>query len=84
MPDRADPSSPPDDAGARAVAPAVATVRDWVRDGVVYGGNAWPTILEVGTGERMIDRGIISLYRMLGKLGSATPQTRSTPRIEAQ
>jgi len=31
VPDRADPSSPPDDAGARAVAPAVATVRDWVR-----------------------------------------------------
>jgi len=60
------------------------TIRAAVRDGVVYGGNAWPTILEVGTGERMIDRGIINLYRMLGKLGSAAPQTRSNPRIEAQ
>ena len=60
------------------------TIRAAVRDGVVYGGNAWPTILEVGAGERMIDRGIINLYRMLGKLGGAASKTRSNPRIEAQ
>jgi len=44
------------------------TIRAAARDGVVYGGNAWPTILEAGAGERMVDRGIINIYRMLGRL----------------
>ena len=46
----------------------IPTIRVAARDGVVYGGNAWPTILEVGAGERIIDRGIINMYRMLGRL----------------
>ena len=44
------------------------TIRATVRDGVVYGANAWPTILEVGAGERIVDRGIVNVYRMLGRL----------------
>ena len=44
------------------------TIRAAVRDGVVYGANAWPTILEVGAGERIVDRGIVNVYRMLGLL----------------
>lgn len=60
------------------------TIRAAVRDGVVYGGNAWPTILEVGAGERMIDRGIINLYRMLGRLSTDPPNERSTAGRKAQ
>jgi hypothetical protein len=43
-------------------------IRIAARDGVIYGGNAWPTILEVGAGERIVDRGIANVYRMLGRL----------------
>ena len=39
-----------------------------MRDGVVYGGNAWPTILEIGVGERIVDKGIVNVYRRLGRL----------------
>jgi neutral ceramidase len=46
----------------------IPTIRIAARDGVVYGGNAWPTILEVGAGERIVDRGIVNVYRMLGRL----------------
>jgi len=46
----------------------IPTIRVAARDGVVYGGNAWPTILEVGAGERIVDRGIVNIYRMLGRL----------------
>jgi neutral ceramidase len=60
------------------------TIRVAVRDGVVYGGNAWPTILEVGTGERMIDRGIINVCRMLGRLRSAPSKTQPNQGREAQ
>lgn len=60
------------------------TIRAAVRDGVVYGGNAWPTILEVGAGERLIDRGIINVYRMLGRLKSDPSKARPNPGREAQ
>ena len=46
----------------------IPTIRVAARDGVVYGGNAWPTILPVGAGERIVDRGIVNVYRMLGRL----------------
>lgn len=58
------------------------TIRAAVRDGVVYGGNAWPTILEVGAGERMIDRGIINVHRMLGRLRSEPPKAGPNPARE--
>jgi hypothetical protein len=46
----------------------IPTIRIAARDGVVYGGNALPTILEVGAGERIVDRGVVNIYRMLGRL----------------
>jgi neutral ceramidase len=46
----------------------IPTIRAAVRPGIVYGANAWPTVLEVGAGERMVNRGIVNVYRMLGKL----------------
>jgi neutral ceramidase len=33
-----------------------------------YGGNTIVTRVEVGAGERMVDRGLIHIYRILGKL----------------
>ena len=33
-----------------------------------YGANSTATQVEVGTGERMLDAGLISLYELLGKL----------------
>ncbi len=33
-----------------------------------YGGNTLVTRVEVGAGERMVDRGLIHIYRVLGKL----------------
>lgn len=33
-----------------------------------YGGNTLVTRVEVGAGERMVDRGLIHIYRILGKL----------------
>ena len=33
-----------------------------------YGANTFVTRVEVGAGERMIDRGLIHIYRVLGKL----------------
>ncbi len=44
------------------------TIRAATRDGVYYGANAWPTIVEVGAPERMLDRGIIRVLEFLGKL----------------
>lgn len=44
------------------------TIRAATRDGVFYGANAWPTIVEVGAPERMLDRGIIRVLEFLGKL----------------
>ena len=44
------------------------TLRAAARDGVSYGANAWPTIVEAGAPERMLDRGIIRVLEMLGKL----------------
>jgi hypothetical protein len=42
------------------------TMRDAVAGG--YGANTIVTRVEVGAGERMIDRGLIHIYRVLGKL----------------
>lgn len=42
------------------------TLRDAVAGG--YGANTIVTRVEVGAGERMIDRGLIHIYRLLGKL----------------
>src|SRR5262245_3845153 len=56
----------------------IPTIRVAARDGVVYGGNAWPTILEVGAGERIVDRGIINMYRMLGRLKNKPDQNERT------
>lgn len=42
------------------------TMRDAVAGG--YGANTIVTRVEVGAGERMIDRGLIHIYRLLGKL----------------
>jgi neutral ceramidase len=42
------------------------TMRDAVAGG--YGANTVVTRVEVGAGERMIDRGLIHIYRLLGKL----------------
>lgn len=42
------------------------TMRDAVVGG--YGANTIVTRVEVGAGERMIDRGLIHIYRLLGKL----------------
>ena len=42
------------------------TLRDAVVGG--YGANTIVTRVEVGAGERMIDRGLIHIYRLLGKL----------------
>lgn len=44
------------------------TMRAASRDGVYYGANAWPTLVEVGAPERMLDRGIIRILEFLGKL----------------
>ncbi len=44
------------------------TIRAASRDGVYYGANAWPTLVEVGSPERMLDRGIIRILEFLGKL----------------
>ena len=41
-------------------------IRDAVAGG--YGANTIVTRVEVGAGERMIDRGLIHIYRLLGKL----------------
>jgi hypothetical protein len=53
------------------------TIRAAVRPGVIYGANAWPTVLEVGAGERMVNRGIVNVHRMLGRLKDA-PDVIST------
>lgn len=42
------------------------TIRDAVAGG--YGANTIVTRVEVGAGERMIDRGLIHIYRLLNKL----------------
>jgi hypothetical protein len=42
------------------------TIRDAVAGG--YGANTIVTRVEVGAGERMIDRGLIHIYRLLRKL----------------
>jgi neutral ceramidase len=42
------------------------TMRDAVAGG--YGANTIVTRVEVGAGERMIDRGLIHIYRLVGKL----------------
>ena len=42
------------------------TMRDAAEGG--YGANTIVTRVEVGAGERMIDRGLIHIYRLLGKL----------------
>lgn len=44
------------------------TLRAAARDGVIYGANAWPTIVPVGAPERMLDRGIVRVLEFLGKL----------------
>jgi hypothetical protein len=52
----------------------IPTIRIAARDGVVYGGNAWPTILEVGAGERIVDKGIVNVHNMLGRLKKSPDQ----------
>jgi neutral ceramidase len=42
------------------------TIREAVRGG--YGADSITTRVEIGAGERMIDRGLIHIYRLLGKL----------------
>jgi hypothetical protein len=42
------------------------TISAAVRGG--YGANSTATQVEVGTGERLLDAGLISLYELLGKL----------------
>lgn len=42
------------------------TMRDAVAGG--YGANTIVTRVEVGAGERMIDRGLVHIYRLLGRL----------------
>jgi hypothetical protein len=42
------------------------TIRDAVAGG--YGANTIVTRVEVGAGERMIDRGLIQIYRSIGRL----------------
>ena len=42
------------------------TIRDAVAGG--YGANTIVTRVEVGAGERMIDRGLIQIYRLIGRL----------------
>jgi neutral ceramidase len=42
------------------------TIRDAVSGG--YGANTITTRVEIGAGERMVDRGLIHIYRILGKL----------------
>jgi hypothetical protein len=44
----------------------IPTIRAAARDGYLYGATGWPTMLEVDAGDRIIDRGIINVYRMLG------------------
>ncbi len=46
------------------------TIRAAVEGG--YGANSITTVVEVGAGETVIDHGIITIYKMLGKL-KATP-----------
>ena len=48
------------------------TLRDAVAGG--YGANTIVTRVEVGSGERMIDRGLIQIYRLLGKLRNKPEQ----------
>jgi neutral/alkaline ceramidase-like enzyme len=48
------------------------TLRDAVAGG--YGANTIVTRVEVGSGERMIDRGLIHIYRLLGKLRNKPEQ----------
>jgi neutral ceramidase len=47
-------------------------MRDAVAGG--YGANTIVTRVEVGAGERMIDRGLIHIYRLLGKLKNKPEQ----------
>jgi hypothetical protein len=54
------------------------TLRAATRAGIVYGANAWPTVLEVGAGERMVNRGIVNVYRMLGRLRNRPDQNPGT------
>jgi Neutral/alkaline non-lysosomal ceramidase, N-terminal len=42
------------------------TIRDAVAGG--YGANTIVTRVEVGAGERMIDRGLVQIYRLIGRL----------------
>ncbi len=44
------------------------TIQDAVGDGV-HQGASWATVLEIGAAERLIDRAIINVHRMLGHLG---------------
>jgi neutral ceramidase len=39
-----------------------------IRAEAQYEDSTWPAILEVGAGERIVDRGIINVHRMLGSL----------------
>jgi hypothetical protein len=55
--------------GANGYFPTIAAA---VRGG--YGANSTSTQVEVGTGERLLDTGLISLYELLGKLPSKPAQ----------
>ena len=43
------------------------TIQDAVRDGV-HQGATWATVLEIGAAERLVDRAIVNVHRMLGRL----------------
>ncbi len=40
-----------------------------------YEDATWPAILELGAGERIVDRGVVNVFRMLGRL-KASPDRR--------
>ena len=50
------------------------TIGAAVRGG--YGANSTVVPTEVGTGERMLNTGIISIYELLGKLSTQPGRTR--------
>lgn len=52
------------------------TIRDATSGG--YGANTIVTRVEVGAGERMVDRGLIHIYRILGKLKDKPEQPLSS------
>ena len=53
------------------------TIQDAVREGV-HSGNSWATVLEIGAAERLLDRAIVNVHRILGRL-----RVPSLPKVPA-